>query len=217
MKTVTITQTHTTTHREDATALYEPAPGYVVAAIYDPENTEGPHGDYAPPATYFSGRGWPRDSDTTTATHAAEEIPAEILDYVNDYRRHHGPHLENLERALRILGYDAAVTPVTLDRSEWGHVVTVATPRYREVTGNTGPVEADPEFLAWLKGYAYRLAVLKQDEDGDWIEDERRPYWASIYADACDLDRGDYTDQARTYWEEWCNETDTDDQTGDPL
>lgn len=217
MKTVTVTQTHTVTHHETAEVIYEPAPGYVVAAIYDPENTHGPDGDYAPPATYYSGQGWPRDADATTAPNAPEEIPAELEDYINEYRRHHGPHLENLERALRILGYDAVVTPVNLDRSEWGHVVTVATPRYREITGDTTPTEVDPEFVAWLKGDAYRLAILKQDEDGDWTEDNHLPYWASIYAEPWDMARGDYTDQARTFWEEWCHETDTDDQTGGPL
>lgn len=216
MKTLTITQTMTTTHREEAEVLYEPAPGYVVAAIYDPE-AEGPYGDYAPPSAFLGADGWPLHGGVTDAPHAVETIPAELDDYINAYRTHHGPHLENLERALRILGYDAIVTRVGLDASEWGHVVTVATPRYREVTGDTGPVEADPEFIAWLKGYAYRLAVLKQDDYGDWTEDERRPYWSSIYAEPWDLDRGDYTDEARTYWEEWCHETDTDDQTGAPL
>lgn len=215
MKTLTITQTQTTTHQEEATVLYEPAPGYVVAAIYDPE-AEEPHGDYAPPAAYVSGTWWPLTA-TTDAPHAIETIPAELEKYIDAYRRHHGPHLENLERALRILGYDAVVTPVNLDRSEWGHVVTVATPRYREITGDTTPTEVDPEFVAWLKGDAYRLAILKQDEDGDWTEDNHLPYWASIYAEPWDMARGDYTDQARTFWEEWCHETDTDDQTGGPL
>lgn len=211
MDTIALTRTYTYT--DDVTRVLAPEghPNHAVIAIHNPIGA--PDGDGAVPTAYWEG-GNRHHGAPIHATNGLP-IPHDVLDTAQHTIERYGLHTtaDLLPRILHVHhGLIARTEIVSLSRSSWGMALHVATNEFHAATGApVVPAEdlGNPEFIAWLRGHTYRMAVVERDAvTGQWSPAPDRTCFASVvYADPTDGDpHGEFAEAAAEFWSAWSDE-----------
>ena len=205
MTSINITQ-HTT-HSYPAEVVYTPheSPRHHVVALADTWVDQQPEGDYACPALFIpGGHGVSHHPNTwTQSTNSPDTLSSSQEDWISNMIARYGIHeaVQLIPRAWHII-HDETIRAeiINLSQSEWGALIIFPYPEGHDTDEHGQP--DNHEFRAYLRGDTYRLAVVEQNEEGEWEEAGDHPYWAILYTDRPE----DETDQGRNYWDEWVHE-----------